>query len=275
MFIGTHFYYKKQFADIAKQIDWKPSIELYEVFRVVDGIPLFLNAHMCRLSNFFAKKSLPLPYQETDLLRIIFELIQITELINGNIRISFDLSDEDLDMTIGQVSSFYPSDDNYRLGVKGAILHAERSNPELKIYQKNLRENAQTLIKETGSYDVILCNIRGELTEGSRTNVFFIKGDELYTSPQEQVLPGITRQVLFEICGRETIPINTSKINQNFLEQADAAFFTGTSPGVLPISEINSFKLKVNNPLLLIISRLYQMELQRDLSELSQKMSKK
>ena len=53
--------------------------------------------------------------------------------------------------------------------------------------------------KESACFDVIFTNQRGELTEGSRTNLFIKKNGVLYTPPIEcGLLAGIFRQRLLD-----------------------------------------------------------------------------
>ncbi len=274
MFVGSYFYLINGFVRNDNEQTWQPGVELYEVFRVIDGLPLFLDEHLMRLEGFFLEKELKMPCTVNALQTIIFSLIQKVGLKHGNVRVSFDLTTPELRMAVGEIHSSYPQQGNYLNGVAAAILNEERTSPNVKIYQQKLRTKAQELITKAGAYDVILCNKKGEITEGSRTNVFFVRGNELFTPPVEQVLPGITRQRVLELCRKNEIVVHIDRISENELPEMDAAFFTGTSPGILPISHIGVYKFNVKHSLLLKINKLYGIEVKLDLNKISQKMSK-
>ena len=44
-----------------------------------------------------------------------------------------------------------------------------------------------------------------EITEGSRSNIFFLKDETLVTAPDNAVLNGITRKHILEICRENSI----------------------------------------------------------------------
>jgi para-aminobenzoate synthetase/4-amino-4-deoxychorismate lyase len=84
--------------------------------------------------------------------------------------------------------------------------------------------------RERGCFDAVLCNERGEITEGSRTNIFIRRGNTLYTPPLESgVLPGILRERLVsEGQAMERV------LTQRDLENADAVYAGNSARGLLP-----------------------------------------
>ena len=68
-----------------------------------------------------------------------------------------------------------------------------------KVTSRPWYKEAAEKIKNGRIFDEIYFNSRGELTEGSRTNVFILKNNVLYTPPVEcGLLPGTLRQVLLK-----------------------------------------------------------------------------
>ena len=57
-----------------------------------------------------------------------------------------------------------------------------------------IRERPVRLISDNKLYEVLLVDRNGRITEGSRSNVFFVKGNKFYTGPSAMVLVGITRK---------------------------------------------------------------------------------
>ena len=68
--------------------------------------------------------------------------------------------------------------------------------------------------------------------------MFFIRGNEVYTSPAEQVLLGVTRRKIIEIIGSMGLDLHEESIPAGDAGSFDAAFISGTSPEVLPIERI-------------------------------------
>src|SRR5579883_477613 len=78
-------------------------------------------------------------------------------------------------------------------------------------------------------FDALLFNERGELTEGSRTNIFVQIGETLYTPPLASgVLPGILRAQLLE---RKTVVERV--MNAEDLQTAQAIFAGNSARGML------------------------------------------
>ncbi|GKT16952.1 Aminotransferase class IV like protein, partial [Aduncisulcus paluster] len=103
------------------------------------------------------------------------------------------------------VKSHYPDKSVYASGVQTEILKSERANPTAKIYHDTLIETVNVLREETGVFEVLLSDRNGCLTEGSRSNLFFVKGDCVYSAPEDDILHGITREKLKKVLRDESI----------------------------------------------------------------------
>ena len=99
-------------------------------------------------------------------------------------------------------------------------------------------------------YEILLVDKEGYITEGSRSNVFFVQGQTLYTSPSAYVLPGTSRKRVFDICNEQGISLLEQRIALKEIGQFDAAFLTGTSPLILPLNCIDKTVYSTHNPLM-------------------------
>ena len=88
------------------------------------------------------------------------------------------------------------------------------------------------MIRESGVYEVLLVNRESKVTEGSRSNLFFIREGVVRTAPDSEVLPGITRQKVLELISEEGFRLDIRSLALEELPSAEAAFLTGTSPKV-------------------------------------------
>ena len=84
----------------------------------------------------------------------------------------------------------------------------------------------------------------GVITEASHCNVFFVKEGEVYTHPADQnILDGITRQVVMELCEKHQFKIHLRGIAPGDVFDMDEAFLTGTSTQITPINIIDGREL--------------------------------
>jgi branched-chain amino acid aminotransferase len=87
--------------------------------------------------------------------------------------------------------------------------------------------------KAKGYDEALLTDMNGYVAEGPGANVFFEKNGKLVTPPTGNILPGITRATVIEICNELNIPVEERLFTTDELKQADAAFFCGTAAEVI------------------------------------------
>jgi branched-chain amino acid aminotransferase len=211
---------------------------VYEVIRVIDGIALFLEDHYTRLvysvqmSGFNFEMDLP------EFRHNILELVRLNHIKNGNVKFVLAEFEKVNHWSFSFIPHSYPDTNDYEQGVKAQLLFAERENPNAKIIQNVIRERANQMIADQKLYEVLLVDRDGLITEGSRSNVFFVKGNRFYTAPAYQVLVGVTRQKVLECLTELGFTIVEEAVLASEIKTYDAAFLTGTSPKVLPVRSI-------------------------------------
>ena len=93
--------------------------------------------------------------------------------------------------------------------------------------------------KAQGYDEALLRNHRGELVEGSRSNIFFLKDNKLCTpSLASGCLKGITRSVVIKIARRMRIEVQERTITPQELLNAREAFLTNSLIEVMPLTSI-------------------------------------
>jgi len=91
-----------------------------------------------------------------------------------------------------------------------------------------------------GFDEAILLNDRGEVAEGTGENVFVVKDGAVRTNDRSaDVLHGITRASVLDLCADLGIPAEIGPIEVDDLYDADEVFFTGTAVEVTPIACID------------------------------------
>jgi branched-chain amino acid aminotransferase len=144
----------------------------------------------------------------------------------------------------------YPTATDYAQGIKMVSLAAERTTPNAKVSNPALRAQADQMIKDQRISEILYVDRNGFITEGSRSNIFLVRDNALFTPALSQVLPGITREMVIEICVKNEIPLHETKIRYLDLETFQGIFITGTSPKVLPVRQIDDKYFAVNSKLL-------------------------
>lgn len=233
---------------------------VYEVIRVIDGVALFLEDHFSRLKKSLNIQHLNLQLSYTEFKTHIAELVKQNQRQEGNVKFICATNDSSLQWAFSFIQHSYPDARDYDQGISTDFLFAERQNPNAKVIQSGIRDRANQLIADQNLYEVLLVDRDGLITEGSRSNVFFVKSGVFYTAPASMVLEGITRQKTVECLKRLNFSIVEKAVAIESLGTFDSAFLTGTSPKILPIHTIgeNVFDVK-NIALALVVSEYNQL----------------
>jgi len=235
------------------------TVQLYEVIRIIDGIPLFLEDHLDRLYHSARLTGMDLLPGPVSLSGKIKKYVTSQMLETGNIKLAFSFSDQisGPQFELNVVPHYYPAREEYTNGVKVGLMYADRPVPNAKVQQTDIRDQANKLISDNHLFEVLLIDSDGNITEGSRSNVFFIKNETLFSAPANKILEGITRNKVLQICEKARINVIGSAIPANTLDQYEAVFLTGTSPKVLPVCSIEKIVYKTDLPLLVTLQVLY------------------
>lgn len=245
--LGEYAIYNGKPVDI-NDFDVESSKKLpgvYEVIRIIDGVPLFMENHMERFRYSASLLGWKINLSDEDLYENVINLLRINNLKIGNIKLIVNmLSTSNQQVYAFIIKSRYPSKTEVDEGVKAILYHAERENPNAKSINLSYREMIDRQISTSGAYEALLVNKENEITEGSRSNFFAVKDKLIFTSPLKDVLPGVTRGMVLEICSRLGLTVVESPVYENELKYLNGIFMTGTSPQVLPISSVGDMKFQ-------------------------------
>jgi len=249
----------KQLKMKEQQNIYPHTVQLYEVIRITEGIPVFLQEHLDRLYRSAQLTGIEHLPDSVSLAAIMKDYITIQKQDTGNIKLSFTFSNPTLEpqCELNFIPHYYPTQEQYTNGVKVGLLKAVRPVPHAKVQNSEIRDSANKSISDNSLFEVLLIDSERNITEGSRSNVFFIKNETLYSSPVASILQGITRIKVMQICENAGIRVIEMDIPANTLDQYEAAFLTGTSPKILPISTIDTIVYNTDLPLLIKLRELY------------------
>lgn len=242
----------------------------YEVVRLIGHKFLFLDDHLDRLENSMKGSNLTYPGKDTIKKSLRLLLLNNDEAV-GNIRICVQSSQgANQSLLCYFVPYFYPDECMYKSGVQLASYPHERPNPGIKKWDDRFRKKVNEFIRDHGIYEAILMNFQHELTEGSRSNIFFIdQENRLITPPIEEILPGITRKYVLQICKEEQIEVHEEPLLLKELDQMDSCFISGTSPKVLPVWQLDGFQFNTDHPILQLVMERFDTVIKENLVSLT------
>lgn len=216
-------------------------VSIYEVMRVIRSTPLFLEQHLKRLKNTASLTKLDLPLNNDEIRTSLQNLITANKVEMGNIKIVFNYpkTGDRADFYAYFVDPNYPDDNDYKTGVQTVLVHVERPNPNAKVDRADYRRKIDEAIERTRSYEAILVDREGNVSEGGRSNLFMVKGEIVYTAPGDKVLIGITRQMVITACQNRGYQVVEKEISLEEMLNMDAVFISGTSPKVLPVKSVD------------------------------------
>lgn len=240
-----------------------PVSAIYEVMQIYQGIPLFFEAHMERFRHSATLTGTRILKPETEILDEIALLVDQNKCDHINVKLVSTLLDGKETFLTYFIPTEYPDSIARREGVHTILFSGERSSPNIKSIKGSFREQVKAARETSNAYEALLIDEAGYITEGSRSNVFFVgKDGTVYTSPASSVLVGVTRTMVMRICSRTGLPVLEKSIHSMGLEDIQGAFLTGTTVNVTPIRSIAMTPLNsANIPLIRRIVADYDQEI--------------
>jgi branched-chain amino acid aminotransferase len=208
--------------------------------------------HYERLIHSANRINVEIPYTVDELVSVSYELLKKNGLKNAYIRPLIFMG---ANMSLTQTSEVHLLITCWQwakyLGdelVKVMISSYQRPNPKAVPVDAKITGHytnsilATTEAKSKGFDEALLLDANGYVAEGPGANFFMEKDGVLITPDLGNILPGITRDTIIKY-GRELgFPVEVRKILPEEINDADAAFFTGTAAEVAGIMSIGGIE---------------------------------
>jgi len=151
--IGNKFIVNKDVVDVTGFPEFQNLAEsfpsVYEVVRVENGIPLFMEDYLNRLNNSFDSLQLKSHMPDESIVKAIQKLTHINALDSGPVKLVFGVGEKDFFMAYF-MQPHLPSPEEYVSGVNTIFMYETREYPSLKIWNKGLRKRSVELLKKNG-----------------------------------------------------------------------------------------------------------------------------
>ncbi len=233
---------------------------VYETMRSYDGVVFMMSRHLQRLVRSASLIRLGAPEKES-LIDAVYKTLEANELSDAYIRITLsrgkgaigldpDLCGKQTLVVITEPFREYPVS-CYEKGVHLIFAKTRRNLVEAidpKIKSLNFLNNilAKVEAKERGAYEAVMLNAAGFLTEGTVSNIFFVRHGILCTPSLEAgVLDGITREIVIGLAERNGIRVQEGMFYPEDLFGASEVFFTNTTAEVMPVALVEDTEFEV------------------------------
>jgi branched-chain amino acid aminotransferase len=241
---------------------------VYETLRTYNGQPFLFERHMRRLRTSAGMLALSIPLADPQLDARFRETMTAAGLPTGDreayIRLLVTRGVGELTYDPAATPSpsivvivkplVEPSREVFERGVRVSLVGIVRNHPGSVnpiIKSNNLLNNALAMQEafRRGGFEGIMRNYKGELAECTQSNLFIVKNGAALTPPIDAgLLPGITREYLFDVGAEGGIPVREAVLRDADLFGADEAFLTSTTREVVPIVQVGDRKIGSGKP---------------------------
>lgn len=208
--------------------------------------------HYNRLKNSAEALNLPYHWTTEELIEATYEVLKRNNLQDAYIRpvvyapanMSFVKNEHSL--IVIQVWPMQPFLGDRLLRIMTSSF--ERPNPKgFKIEAKAAGHYVNSLLasheaKANGFDEALLTDMNGNVAEGPGANLFYEKEGKLFTPALGNILPGITRATVLELCDELNIEVEEKFFTVDELKEADAAFYCGTAAEVIGFESLDDVK---------------------------------
>jgi branched-chain amino acid aminotransferase len=233
---------------------------VYETLRTYNGQSFLFDRHMRRLRNSAGMIALPIPLTDGQLHDRFAETVRAAGLGDSpdreayiRILVTRGIGELTYDPAATPTPSIVvivkpnvdPPRDAFERGVKVSLVGVVRNHPGTVnplIKSNSLLNNALAMQEALrhGSFEGVMRNYKGELAECTQSNLFIVKNGTALTPPIDAgLLPGITREFLFEVGAEIGIPVREAVLKDDDLYGADEAFLTSTTREAVPIVRVD------------------------------------
>ncbi len=237
---------------------------VYEVLITCHGIPFKIKEHLQRMSVSAEEIGLKLPYTYEEFFREINRTIAAGNNRESYIRIVVTRGVGEINIdpssclkpnTIIYISEFSGySEGLYKDGINLVIVSTRRNikesiNPGIKT--GNYLNNVLAIMeaKKRGATDGLMLNAEGYLTESTTSNFYLVKDRVIMTPSLEcGILGGITRGIVLELARENGIHVEERMIRPEEIREADEAFITSTTRGIMPVTICDDSKVGDGRP---------------------------
>lgn len=231
---------------------------IFETLRSYNGKPFKLAEHLERMRCSAEKLSISFEYTNAEISESITKLLEKNSIQDAYIRITLSRGTGENGLGINnnlkstiliQVKSFTPYERKlYEEGMSLIVSMHRRSTSCPISSHKTTNLLTSILLKEEAkrmaANEAIVINTDGYVAECVVSNIFMVNNGSVVTpSLDTNILPGITRKTVLDICQNSGIPAREECFRIETLIKAEEVFITNSLMEIMPVSRIDDFKI--------------------------------
>ncbi len=234
---------------------------IYESFRSVGDRLYQFPRHFQRLLQSADALAYSIDFTQQQLEEILLDLRLRNGLDNAYYRITITrgigqigfqrkIANDDLTVLIIAREFKGFADHYYRSGIELQIARIRRNAPEAINPEIKSISNLNSLLgkleaKEAGAFEVIMLNNKEHICEGSASNIFWVRGQWVFTpAASTGLLEGVTRATIIRLCEEKlNLRVIAGEFKLQDLQFSDEVFITSTSLEVMPVVKVDGFTI--------------------------------
>jgi branched-chain amino acid aminotransferase len=238
---------------------------VFETMRSYRGNVFMVDKHIERLFRSAEAIYLNIPISPAEIRKAIEDTVKVNGLKDAYIRITISRGegepglDPDLCKTptvVIYAKEFKPYPEEwYREGVRITVTSVKKGSPDyikhpVKICNYYLPNFfAKREAKRRGAVEGIMLTGDGYIAEGTVSNIFIVSNGAILTPPAGvDVLDGVTRGIVIQIAKDAGILFREEIFSKTELIKAEECFLTNTTFEILPVKEVDGFKIGERSP---------------------------
>ena len=249
---------------------------VWEAMRLYNGALAFLDLHLDRLWAGAAAIHLTLPFSREDLVASIRHVLDVNSMVTDvHVRVMVTRGikktpSQDPRLTISGPNVVIiaehkkASADSASKGITLFTSSVRRGSPDyldprLNCHSKLHEVQALTQALEAGADEALMLDVRGFVSTCNATNLFVVRGDEVWTSTGAYCMNGITRHNVIRVCEENGIVCREKDFSLFDVYSADEAFVTGSFGGLTPVTKIDGREIGGDDrPMIARLQKLYK-----------------
>lgn len=221
--------------------DWAHGV--FESLRCYRREFFLLEEHLDRLFESAQSLGWRLPFSRQEILEKIQAECQTKELERAFVRVTIyrDWDQEKYEIATTIIPEKEYSAQYYREGATLAIVPTRRNSPIAVSPQIKSNNTLGGIFayeegRIQGAFETLLLNEEGYVTEGTTCNFFVVRKGKVITPPVYLgILAGVTRDYVMKLAAEEKIEVAQTPLTRHDVYNADEAFLTNTSMGIMPV----------------------------------------
>ncbi|MDO9373702.1 MAG: aminotransferase class IV [Ferruginibacter sp.] len=223
---------------------------IFDFFKTINGEPVWLDDHLDRFYFSAAEMFMKVPVQRSELKKLLWKLMDKNNLPNSGVRLTLTGGESTNGYSL-QCPSLLISQEPlvynkalFETGIRLVTFTHQRQLPHIKTIDYLQAIRLQPFIKEKGAQD-ILYHFNSTVLEGPRWNFFIVDERGEICTPATNILKGVTRKKIIE---HRNLHVKEIEIHPDELATTREAFITSTTKIVLPVLNIDGYKVGTGKP---------------------------